>query len=203
MKRWSYGRAAIFVIAAFLLSGATASAHCDSEDGPIIPSLRRALEDGDLTTALKWIAPDDEQEIADLFTRVRALRTQSDEAREIADQFFIESFVRIHRAAEGAPFSGIKPAGSMPPVFAAADNALAQGSVDALADKVANTVRENILRRFNHALELSRHQNESVVAGRAFVEAYVTYVHFVEGLHNYIQQAGAGHHTPSDNGHGH
>jgi hypothetical protein len=177
--------------------------HCDSEDGPIIPAIRTALDNGELTPLLKWIAADDEAEIKDLFTRVRALRTQSDEAKEIADQLFIETFIRVHRASEGAPYTGIKAAGTMPPIFAELDNALESGTVDALADKIANAVRENIIKRFDHAKELSKHQDHTVEAGREFVEAYVTYMHFVEGLHNFLTMAAEGHHAPADAGHGH
>jgi hypothetical protein len=196
-------RLAVLTITVFLFANGPAMAHCDSEDGPIIPSIRRALDDGSLTPALKWIAPNDEQEISSLFERVRALRTQSDEAKEIADQYFVETFIRIHRASEGAPYTGIKPAGRMLPVLAAADKALEAGSVDELTEKVADAVRESIVGRFNQALELSAHQNESVAAGRQFVEAYVSYVHFVEGLHNYLEVSGNDHHSTPEGGHDH
>lgn len=177
--------------------------HCDSEDGPIIPAIRTSLDNGEITPLLKWLAVDDEVEIKDLFTRVRALRSQSDEAKEIADKLFIDTFIRVHRASEGASFTGIKEAGTMPPVFAELDNALESGSVDALADKIANAVRENIVKRFDKAVDLSKHQDHSVEAGREYIKAYVTYMHFVEGLHNYLSSAAQGYHSSVDEGHGH
>ena len=186
-----------------LLAVSSVSSHCDSEDGPIIPAIRTALDNGELTPLLKWLAADDEAQIKDLFTRVRALRTQSDEAKEIADQLFIETFIRIHRASEGAPYTGIRAAGTVPPIFAELDKALESGTVDALADKIANTVRENIIKRFDHAKELRKHQDHTVEAGREFVEAYVTYMHFVEGLHNFLTSVADGHNAPADAGHGH
>jgi len=177
--------------------------HCDSEDGPIIPAIRTALDNGEITPLLKWITADDEAEIRELFTRVRKLRSQSAEAKEIADQLFIETFVRVHRAGEGAPYTGIRAAGTMPPIFAKLDNALESGSVDALADKIANEVRENIVMRFDRARELSEHQDDSVEAGREFVEAYITYMHFVEGLHNFLTADADAIHAPSGEEHGH
>jgi hypothetical protein len=193
----------ILTILIGLITAGPVLSHCDSEDGPIIPLIYQSLENGEITPLLKWLAPDDEAEIKDLFDRVRSLRTQSDEAKEIADQLFIETFIRIHRASEGAPYTGIKEAGTMPPVFAELDRALESKSVDALADKVANAVRENIVKRFNNAVELSKHQDHSVEAGREFVEAYVTYMHFVEGLHNYLSTQANGHHSVTDQDHGH
>lgn len=177
--------------------------HCDSEDGPIVPAIRTALDNGDITPLLKWLAADDEAEIKDLFTRVRALRTQTEEAREIADQLFIETFIRVHRASEGAPYTGIKEAGTTPPIFAELDEALESGSVDDLADEIADRVRKNIVKRFDHAVELSKLQDHSVEAGREFVEAYVTYIHFVEGLLNYLSSSAESHHATAVEAHGH
>ncbi|MCP4580255.1 MAG: hypothetical protein GY839_01460 [candidate division Zixibacteria bacterium] len=189
------------LIAVFMVS--PVMSHCDSEDGPIIPLIRTSLESGEITPLLKWLAADDEAEIKSLYTRVRTLRTISDEARELVDELFIETFIRVHRASEGAPFTGIKEAGTMPPIFIELDEALESGSVDDLANKIANAVRENIVKRFEHAVDLSEHQDHSVEDGREFVEAYVTYMHFVEGLHNYLSAGGEGHHKVTDEGHGH
>lgn len=177
--------------------------HCDSEDGPIIPAIRTSLENGEIEPLLKWIAPEDESEIRKLFDRVREVRSQSSEAKQLADRLFIETFIRIHRASEGAPFTGIKEAGSNPLIFAELDQALESGSVDALADKVANAVREGIVERFDRAVALKQHQDESVEAGRKYVAAYVTYMHFVEGLHNYLSTAAEGHHSSADGAHDH
>lgn len=167
-------------------------AHCDSEDGPIIPAVRAALSDGNLTPVLKWIAPADEPEMTALFGEVRQLRAQSESARAIADRLFIETFIRVHRAAEGAPFTGIKPAGAVAPILAEADEALAEGKIDALAEHMSAAVRDAIVERFHHAATLGARQNESVTQGREFVAAYVDYIHFVEGLHDYLN-APAGH----------
>jgi hypothetical protein len=177
--------------------------HCDSEDGPIISLIRESLENGEITPLLKWLAPEDELEVKQLFEKVRSLRAQSPEARDIADRLFIETFIRLHRASEGAPYTGIKEAGSIPPIFAEMDESLESGTVDSLADKIAQAVRTNIVERFNHAAKLKAHQAESVEDGREFVEAYVTYMHFVEGLHNYISESAHGHGSAKSDGHGH
>jgi hypothetical protein len=194
---------AMIAVLLVLMAAWTARTHCDTEDGPIIPLIRASLDNGDLTPLLKWLKSDDEQEITDLFARVKALRGQSEEAREIADRLFIETFIRLHRAGEGAGFTGIKPAGTTPPILAELDEALESGSVDALADKIAAEVRASIVTRFDRALELSKHQDETVEAGREFVEAYITYMHFVEGLHGYLTAETPGHHLSTEETHGH
>lgn len=196
------GRLLILSALIIITASNPALGHCDSENGPIIPLIRTSLDNGDITPLLKWLAADDEAAIKDLFTRVRALRSQSDEARDIADQLFIETFIRIHRASEGAPYTGIKDAGDISPIFAELDEALKSGSIDKLADKIAGEIRENIVKLYDRAADLSINQDHSVEAGREFVEAYVTYVHFVEGLHNYLSAAAEGHHSAENAGYG-
>ncbi len=81
---------------------------------------------------------------------------------------------------------GLKPAGSVEPAIAAADKALQGASVDALAEKIGNAVRNEIKKRFKEAAEKKNHARDGVEVGREFVEAYVQYVHFIEGIHNMV-----------------
>ncbi len=87
----------------------TASAHCDTEDGPAVADGRRALETGNVNIALKWVHQGDEQEVREAFTRAVAVRDLSPDAREVADRYFLDVLIRVHRAGEGAGFTGIKP----------------------------------------------------------------------------------------------
>jgi hypothetical protein len=114
------------------------------------------------------------------------VRAKGREARELADRFFFETLVRVHRGGEGAPYTGLKPAGSVEPAIAAADKALQGESVDALAEKIGNAVRNEIKKRFKEAVEKKKHAEDSVEEGREFVDAYVQYVHFIEGIHNMV-----------------
>jgi hypothetical protein len=180
-----------------------AFAHCDSEDGPIIPLIRESLENGDVMPLLKWIAPEDEAQIRDLFERVRTVRTESEEAKAIADRLFIETFIRLHRASEGAPYTGIKEAGNIDPIYIELDKALETRRIDPLADKIASSVHEKIVERYRRAVELNQHKDESVEAGREYVEAYVDYMHFVEGLHSYLSEQGHEGHAGAEQIQGH
>jgi hypothetical protein len=166
-------------------------AHCDSLDGPVIMEARVALEKGDVTPLFKWVTKEHEKDIRKAFEQALSVRTKGKDAHELADRFFFETLVRIHRAGEGAPYTGLKPAGTTVPAVAAADKALAAGSVDALSAKIGNAVRDGIRKRFAEVTEKKKHVNDSVEAGREFVAAYVEYVHFVEGIHNMVAQGAA------------
>jgi len=182
------------LLAAGLLLPQRAFSHCDTLDGPVVLAAKTALAKQDVTPGLKWIKPDAEPEIKAALARTLAVRTQSPEAQELADQFFFETLVRIHRAGEGAPFTGLKPAGTgLSPAIEEADKALETGSVDQAIKLVTDEAATGIRKRFAEAREKKAHADHNVEAGRAFVAAYVEYVHYVEGVHQAAEAAGAHH----------
>lgn len=192
------GRGAAFLtLAAFLAIPSLARSHCDSLDGPVVRDARIALEIGDVTPVLKWVRKEHEVEIRDVFARATAVRALGDDARALVDRLFFETLVRLHRAGEGEAFTGLKPASGVDPGIAAADQSLASGSSDELVEHLAAAVREETRKRFEVAMELGKHANESVEAGRAYVEAYVDYIHFVESLNRLVSHgASAKHQEP-------
>jgi len=182
-----------------------AFAHCDTLDGPVVQTARIALEKGDITPLLKWVQADDEKEIRAAFQKTLVVRTKGAEAKELADMYFFETLVRIHRAGEGAPYTGLKPGAAVDPAVAMADKALESGSVDKLVGVLSKAMSNGIRERFQHASETRKHANDSVAAGREYVQAYVIFTHYVEKLHTTIKRGG-GHHSEgakSDKGHAH
>ncbi len=163
-----------------------ASAHCDALDGPVISEARSALSAGDVTPLLKWVPAADEGKIKTVFDKAVRVRKHGGDAQEFADHQLFATLVEVHRASEGAPFSGIKPAGNIDPAVKAADAALANGDIDALVAKFAHKFEENARERFATALKAKAKADESVAEGREFVDAYVQYVHYLENVHNAI-----------------
>ncbi|MEE9913412.1 MAG: hypothetical protein K4571_17005 [Deltaproteobacteria bacterium] len=182
-----------------------AFAHCDTLDGPVVQTARIALEKGDIRPLLKWVKADDEKEIRVAFQKTLAVRARGAEAKELADMYFFETLVRIHRAGEGAPYTGLKPGAAVDPAVALADKALEVGSADKLVGVLSKAMSNGIRERFQHASETRKHADDSVAAGREYVKAYVVFTHYVEGLHAIIKQ-GADHHgeeAKGDKGHNH
>jgi hypothetical protein len=178
-----------------------ALAHCDTLDGPVVATARTALDRGDVTPLLKWVRPDVEGEIKAAFQKTLAIRDKGAAEKELADMYFFETLVRIHRAGEGAPYTGLKPGAAIDPAVALADKALEGGSVDKLVDVLTNAMANGIRERFARASENRKRADSSVAAGREFVESYVVFTHYVEGLHGLIK-AGAAHHGESASAHG-
>jgi hypothetical protein len=162
LKSIRSGVLAIGVLAVWLSMQGISEAHCDTLDGPVVAAARVSLEKGDATPVLKWVKKEDEKEIQELFNKTLIVRKQGKEALELADKYFFETLVRIHRAGEGAPYAGLKAAGSVEPSVAAADKALESGSADDLVKLVTEAAEKGIRERFVHAMEAKKHSEHTV-----------------------------------------
>jgi len=178
------------------LSAGTARAHCDTLDGPVIQDARSALERNDVTPVLKWVGEKEEAKVRASFKEAVAAAKKSPKAKEAAEHRFFTSLVKIHREGEGAPFTGLKPAGSVEPAVAAADKALESGSSADLVKLVTDAAADGIQKRYGRVAEARKHKDESVAAGREYVAAYVDYTHYVERLHQDAEGHGAHHGQP-------
>lgn len=161
--------------------------HCDSMDGPVVRAARQALEAGDVTLILPYVPKAGEDEVIRAFRRVIPVRKDGALARDVADLYFFETVVRIHRAGEGAPYTGLKPAGlDVGPVIPVAEQAIETGSPDELVSLLSDTVRAEVMRRFDHVMHLQKHAQGTVDETREYVGAMLglqVYAH-----HLYLRQ---------------
>lgn len=177
------GRVMLLVIPLFLL-GEYVRAHCDGLDGPVVKAAEHALATGNVNYALIWVRPEDEAELRDTFRAVLAARTAGEDARAVADRHFFETLVRLHRAGEGAPYTGLKPAGrDLGPAIPAADLAVESGDLDSLEELLVEEATHGLRARFGELRAKRLYDVDDVTSGREFVEAYVAFVHYVEGIH--------------------
>lgn len=180
----------------FFLMPINVSAHCDTYDGPTATDARKSLETGNIHYALKWIAPEGEEELTKIFELSRKVRTLSPEAQELADQYFQESLIRIHRAGEGAPFSGMKPAGvPIDPRVAAADKSLEVGNLSPFDDILSKEEIAALENKFQRALSLKNYDINDLEAAREYTAAYVSFFKSAEGEeHEHEHHHGHGEH---------
>ena len=129
----------------YFLKTSICEAHCDTMDGPVVQAAQKALETKNINLILIWIPPENETEIQDIFQKTLNIRELSPEVRELADRLFFETLVRLHRAGEGAPFTGLKPAGSKSsPAIQAADQAIHTGEIQILLEQITDIVVQGI-----------------------------------------------------------
>lgn len=173
--------------------------HCDGVDGPVVTLARRALDTGNVNLVLPWVREQDEAQIREAFRHASAVRQLGGEAKTLADHHFFETLVRIHRAGEGAPYAGLKPAGrDLGPAIPAADRALQDGSIDNVLKVLNDAVRNGLHQHFHRAVQHKGFAPDDVKAGREYVEAYVPYIHYVERLWQAASGPAHGHHADSE-----
>lgn len=181
------------LIAIFSLSSIQpASAHCDSYDGPALIDAAKALETNNVNLILKWINTDMEAEVVPLFHKTYSLKNGDQEVYEIVKKHFYETLIRLHRAMEGAPFTGLKAAGTTAPITVMSDKALQTGDFDSLLKALNKHVNAQLQEKYEKVAALYKVKDNSVEEGRQYVAAYVDYTHSVEAVHDIL--AGEGGH---------
>ncbi len=186
----------------FLFSFTQSLAHCDGLDGPVVKDARKALESGNVKLVLKWVKQEQQEEIISAFNKTLTVRKLSPEAKDFADMYFFETLVRIHRAGEGAPYTGLKPAGrDLGPAIPAADKAIESGSAKELVKFLQDAMHNGLHPLYVSALSKKNFDPNDVNAGREYVKAYVEYVHFVEKV--YQMTTGTAHGEENSEAHSH
>lgn len=166
------------------LAPAGARAHCDTMDGPVVKAAQRALATRNVNLVLIWVQLKDEAEIKQRFQQTLAVRRLNVKAQHLADVYFFETLVRLHRAGEGEPYTGLKPAGTdLGPVIPLADKAVHDGSTDALLKVFTTADRAEIQSRLQEINTKKGFDENNVSAGREFVKAYISFMHYVEHLY--------------------
>ena len=178
----------------FTLMPARALAHCDGLDGPVVTAAQRALDTRNPALVLIWVREKDEPEIRRAFEQTLAVRELSPQAKALADRFFFETLVRVHRAGEGAPFTGLQPAGrDLGPAIPAADEAVRTGSVEPIRHLLTIAIQDRLRQQFGEVMATQRFNADDVAAGRAYVKAYVEFMHFIERLYDSAMKTPHGH----------
>jgi hypothetical protein len=172
----------LFVFFMMILSTNAAFAHCDTMEGPLIGDANKAISGNNVNIVLKWIQEANEAEIKDAFILMMKVRILSPDAEKLADKSFFETLVRIHRAGEGIPFTGVKPIGTpIDPRVVAADKAIAAGNLSPLKGLIPEKNMSELTERFRKVMSLKNFDVNDVKAGREYIEAYVQFFKFAEG----------------------
>lgn len=189
--------------AASLVSTSDAAAHCDTLDGPVVKAARAALDQHNVALVLRWVPAAAETEITRAFNQTMTVRALGPAARELAERFFFETVVRVHRAGEGMAFTGLKPAGTpIDPALESADRAIDSGNLDPVLERLTADVQHAVHRAFTElAAKKDAAAPSDVSAGRAFVGAYVNFIHLVEAIDQAARGSAGGHDRSSPGPH--
>ena len=165
----------------------SASAHCDTMEGPTVADGYKAIESGNVNYVLKWVQPKFEKDIKDKFNLIMKMKDLSPEAKEVAEQYFFSELVRVHRAGEGASYDGLKPLGiPVDEVVEAADKSIADGSLAPIKElHLEGVIPEErmpeIEERFKKVMSLKNYDVNDLESGREYIESYVSFFKYAEG----------------------
>jgi hypothetical protein len=170
--------------------------HCDSRSGPVVKAAIKALETGNPNYVLIWVPEESEQELKGIFEKTLRARKAGKAAEEVADDWFFENAIRLHRAGEGAPYTGMKPAGlSEGPVVPKAEKAIETGNSQETIDFILGTVEDDLTHRFHTVMDKKTYDVNDVAAGREFIEAFIGWVVYSHHLYEHVK-SGGGHGEP-------
>mgnify|MGYP001562665569 FL=1 len=152
-------------------------------NGPVVIAAQKALETGNVNLVLIWVQKEDEGVIRQSFNKTLSVRKLNPQAKELADMYFFETLVRIHRAGEGVAYTGLKPTEKeVEPGIVAADKAIEKGSAEEVMKHLNEAIHQNLHSQFTSVMEKEKFNADDVNAGREYVKAYVQFIHYVEGL---------------------
>lgn len=187
LKNYSHLIVPVFLILLLTAgAGTSAQAHCDSYDGPVIKDAQKALETNNVKLVLKWVGESQEKEITSLFDKTYSLRNGDKEVYSIVEKHFFETLVRLHRETEGAPYTGLKEAGTMKEINRLTDEVIASNQVDNLVSSLNKHIESVVREKYQKVAELDKAKNQSIEKGREYVKAYVDYTHTLEAIHDII-----------------
>jgi hypothetical protein len=177
----SRARVGFVTVGLLFLATVKAFGHCDTLDGPVVKAAAEALRTANANHALIWVQERDEAELKLAFRRAVKVRRLGKDARELADTYFFETVVRLHRAGEGEPYTGLKPAGTeVEPIIRIIDAAFETRQRAPLLSQFPVEERDDIRTRFDQVVAISKYDVNNVQAGREYVRRYVGFIHFVE-----------------------
>ena len=196
-----HNTSAILIVAGMLFGSQTALAHCDSVDGPVAKAVLAALDNGNVNPVLAYAPATAETEIRQAFDKSRKVRDLGTDARALADQAFMETVIRLHRAGEGAPYTGLKSAGlDYGPVIPAADEAVATGDFTKLKAVLTEEIDHALRERLAHVRELQTapakpESAAEVPNARNRISAELGFITFAENIRQTALGKGSEHHA--------
>jgi hypothetical protein len=161
--------------------------HCDTMDGPVVSACRKALETGNVYYVLPFVPKKAEDELTQAFNKTIKARKLGQDAAEVADIWFFETAVRLHREGEGAPYTGLKPAGlDWGPVVPKAEKDIENGDPTETIEFLKSIVEGEVRGRFDKAMSAKNYDLSDVDAAREYTEAMLHFVLSSHHIYKYI-----------------
>jgi hypothetical protein len=156
-------------------------------DGPVVSACKMALDTGNVNYALPFVPKKAEEELSLAFEKTVKARKLGVDAAEVADLWFFETAVRLHREGEGASFTGLKPAGlDWGPIVPLAEKDIENEDPTDTIEFLKRMVEEKMLEKFEAVISKKDYQSDDVDAAREYIEAMLNFVLSSHHLYKYV-----------------
>jgi len=161
--------------------------HCDTLDGPVVTACKTALKTMDVNHVLPFVPKNAEEELKKSFNKTIQARKLGEDAAEVADLWFFETAVRLHREGEGAPYTGLKPAGlDWGPVVPRAEKDIENGDPTETIEFLKGVLEKEMRKKFDKAMSLKNYGLEDVDAAREYTGSMLNFVLSAHHTYKYI-----------------
>lgn len=199
--------AAAIAISVMVAQSPPASAHCDSRSGPVVTAAQDALDAGDVNLVLPYVKADQEAELTAAFNETMNVRKRGGpEVKALADEYFLETTVRLHRVGEGASYTGIQDDVELSPALEAAEKSLEEGKADEVLGVLDESLKHTVADRYQSVIDARAAEKAapSVETARERAEAELMFEKYILGIETAInaplhEEAADG----AEGGHGH
>jgi hypothetical protein len=163
--------------------------YIDSMDGPVVKAAEKALDMEDIKYVLPYVSPEDEEEIKNSFDKSLMVRELSADAAELADYWFFETTVRLHRKEENKTYTGLKSAGTdWGPIIPKIDLAIETENIDELLNFILNFIREDIKSRFDDLLYKKDYDPDDVEDARDYILTREYFIEYTRKFYEYVEK---------------
>jgi len=165
--------------------------HCDTMDGPVVKACKMALKRRNVNYVLPFVPKEAEEELTQAFNKALKARELGKDAKEIVDLWFFETAVRLHREGEGAPYTGLKPAGlDWGPVVPRAEKDIEKGDPTETIEFIKGIVEKEMRKKFEATMSAKDYDIDNVDAAREYTESMLHFVLSSHHLYKYIISGG-------------
>lgn len=178
----------IVIFLTVIFNSVDSNAHCDRKNGPVAVAAKKALKTGDFSKVAIWVGKEQEKELRNKFRQSLSVYQKSGDSKTLAKNYFMETAVRLHREAEGMPFTGLKPAKPAAKDIQVAEKALTTGNLEPVMEMFSETIHDQAGKWFQKAMKSKKEKDKSVSAGRKWVDAYVKYIVYMHKLYQTIEK---------------
>lgn len=151
----------------------------------MVGAAREALDSGDVRPVLAYVKPEAEAELGAAFRQALEVRQAGGSAWDLADRYFFETAVRLHRQGEGAAYTGLKENVEVGPALSAAERTLETGDINTVYAVIGGALRTGLHERYQAvvaARERAAHEG-TVPAARERAEAELAFETYVDQVY--------------------